>query len=929
MTETLFLVDASSYIFRAYFASPPMRTRAGQATNAIYVFTKMILALISEHKPAHIGIVFDAPGKKFRHTLFAPYKAHRPPPPEDLVVQFPYFRPMMDAMGLACYVQEGYEADDVIASLTHKALSAGYKVCIVSSDKDLMQLIADDKVYMLDTMSKPPRRFTQAEVFARFNVSPAQVVDVLALAGDSSDNIPGAKGIGEKTAGALIAQYGSLEALMADADNIKAKARRENLLAFREQAPISKELVQLVGNLEVELEPGRRIPEMERLSALFDELEFRGLKAQVQSLMGEVPADTQNNTAKPQGTAVKPSPSVVMPHSDKVSPVKEASAESSKVSREIQILCEAEPWLDACAQASHEPWLSVQFHFYAEPYNPQVLGMALCTPKSHVYASLGHSDLLYPRCIPAADFNTGLAQLFSASGDIIVYGFKRISQYLEREHIAYETHRIFDVELAAYLQCSEYAPFDLGKLCQHYLRRFLDFDPGTWLGTGKKAQPLELLGVNKGSQAAVEWAKSGRDLYCVLKHLLQRDGLWPLYADLERPLSVVLGQMEREGIELDLREMNALSAYVRAQMQTLEQEAYQAAGRNFNILSPKQVGELLYQELGLKPKHKKTRQHGLSTDQESLESLGDEHPLPRIILEYRGLSKLYATYTTSLVQMVEPETQRVHGLFHQCVAATGRLSSSEPNLQNIPKRTEVGRKIRACFVARPGHSFVSADYSQIELRIMAHLSQEPELMDAFIKGEDIHQRTAALIFAKPNAEVTKDERRLGKTINFGVLYGMGAAKMARETGYTTAQAKDFIARYHEQFPRLEAFFKDLVEQARERGFVTTILNRRRYTPDIDSTRPQLRAFAERTAVNSPIQGSAADLVKLAMLRVHETLLREALGAQLLIQVHDELIVECPSAVVERCATILRTCMSEVYPLSVPLVVDVEIAKHWV
>ncbi|MFA5624174.1 MAG: DNA polymerase I [Bradymonadales bacterium] len=921
--KCLYLVDASSYIFRAFFASPPMRTSTGKPTNALYVFTRMLLALFSEYKPDEIGIVFDAPGRKFRHDLYEDYKANRPPLPEDLAAQMPYFRTIVEALGLAHYEMEGFEADDVIATLSHKALEAGYKVRIISSDKDLMQMIRDDCVEMLDTMSRPPRLFTEAEVLERFQVEPARVVDVLALAGDSADNIPGAKGIGEKTAGMLIAEYGSLENLMLHAEEIKANARRNNLLAFRDIAARTKKLVQLVTDLPIELINAAPDPDVEQIHALFKEFEFKALNLAVETYIEYrlgISPEVGNEPSLPQEKAQQ--------HLFDKTKVNKTSNTRELRADEIEIVCEASQWLLLCEELSEESTLSMHVHGFGKEYNAQVLGISIVSEERQAYGSLAHRDLRFSRTIPKEAFYRGLEKIFLAPCTKVVHGFKKLSQILRREGVDFALNTIFDIELAAYLQFSEMSDYGISKLSVYYTNRSLNFEPKTWLGTGKKAEPLESVGVYKASEAAAEWALCGLEIYHTLAQKLVDDGLDALYKDLERPLTLILAAMESEGIGLDLASLNELSRVFGEEMQKLEIVAYQLAGRKFNILSPKQVGELLYDELGLKPKRKKSRQHGLSTDQESLESLVQDHPLPKVILDYRSLAKLHTTYSTSIAGTVDPDTQRVHGLFHQSVAATGRLSSSEPNLQNIPGRSEIGRKIRACFVSRPQYSFIAADYSQIELRIMAHLSQEPVLLNAFKLKEDIHLRTAALIFGKDLAEVSDDERRVGKTINFGVLYGMGFAKMARETGYSNADAKKFIELYHQQFPKLEAFFKQLIEDARKQGFVTTILGRRRYTPEIQSSRLHLRALAERTAVNSPIQGSAADLIKLAMLSVNEAFKRESIDAKILIQVHDELIIECADEELDRCKELIRDCMMGVYELSVPLVVNMQVSKHW-
>ena len=955
--KNLYIVDGSSYEFRAYFASPPMSTSSGQPTNALYVFTRMLLALVHNQRPDALIVVFDAPGKKFRHELYEEYKAQRAIPPDDFKAQFPWFPRIVEAFGIPSYVVPHYEADDVIATLCRKAQADDWYVTIVSGDKDLMQLIRDGAVRMMDTMSKPPKIFDEACVMERFQVEPARVADVLALSGDTADNIPGAKGIGEKTAGKLIVEYGSLENLMACASDIKAKARRENLLAFAEHAALSKKLVSLVDDIDLEVRYGHFQPSEEAVLSLFAELEFQKMIREVlPDYKGAIPTRKpnqkstkscsveQSSSFSSNGESIaKGQLSLFAAPQESGDAGAEANAMDGAVAVE-EVAGNAVHWCDSSLVINQEALSRLEeklrggcrfalrpFWEDLRPTHARLVGLACAVDGECCYIPLKHHDLTCMTELNAEQVQKCLQTYLSdPAKEKVIYDFKPFSQYLNREHIAFHRDSFFDIKLAAYLWHPEKDERETAVLAPEVLGESVDSLEGETelLGKGKNAMRPSELPVLRAARTVGRWAQADLAIAEKLKEILKRNDLFDLYSMLELPLSEILGEMESTGIEIDRNWLSQLKTMFEAQLKELEEKIWHIADAEFNILSPKQVGEVLYEKLGYAPKHKKSREHGLSTDQETLESLAEQGPLPGLILEYRAVSKLLGTYVEALRDQADPQTSRIHGLFNQCVTSTGRLSSSEPNLQNIPVRKPIGKEIRRAFKASDGCCLIGADYSQIELRVMAHFSKDPIMLDAFRNDEDVHSRTASAIFGVPMDQVTKLQRSTAKTINFGILYGMGAQKLAREINVTTAEAKSFISRFREQFSSLDVFFKSLVAQAEAKGYVTTLLKRRRYIPDIHSEKPMLRSFAERTAINTPIQGTASDLIKLAMVRLRKALKDHQLQARILIQVHDELILECPETERDRVIELLRACMEGVYPLDVALKVEVKCGKNW-
>jgi DNA polymerase-1 len=855
----LYLIDASGYVFRAFHALPGLGTTRGLPTNAVYGFTNMLAKLLREERPRHLAVVFDAPGETFRDELYADYKATRAPLPDELRPQLGYVRRIVDALRLPVVEIPGVEADDVIGTLARHASRAGLETVIVTGDKDLMQLV-DERTTWLDTMRD--RRFGPGEVRERFGVEPHLVPDVLGLMGDAIDNIPGVRGIGEKTAATLVQRIGPVEDILARLDEVErtgirgAKKMRETLARDAEAARLSKRLATIRCDLPLELDVEALRwdgPDREKLRPLFVELEFT-------SLLREL---------APTGGAPE--------------------VERCEVRSAAEIRAALAP-LVAAGTAAVVPVLDS-----VRATAARVEALALAGPTGPV------------TLVAAPDEPGTLAALASLLGDLAITkiggDLKALRVALARRGVALGGPG-FDVSLASYCLNPSRPEHGITGLAEELLGEPRD-DGGA------------------PDVAACRAARSAHALRPLLEERLRAHEMERLFRELEMPLADVLAEMELAGVLLDVPALERLSAEFAATLERLMAEIYGLAGCEFNINSPPQLRTVLFERLHLSPRGVRRGKTGLSTDVDVLTRLAEQHPLPAHILEYRALSKLKSTYVDALPTLVDCGTGRLHTSFNQTVAATGRLSSSDPNLQNIPIRTEEGRRIRSAFVAAPGHRLVSADYSQIELRVLAHLSGDRALIEAFESGEDIHARTAAEVFAdRPPAE----GRRLAKVMNYGIVYGMGTARAARELGVPPAEAGAYIERYLGRYPGVRVFIEATIEQARARGYVTTVLGRRRYLPELAARDPAVRQFAERAATNTPIQGSAADLIKLAMLEVHRRL--SGAGARLLLQVHDELLLEVPAAQVEAIEGAVRDAMERVFPLRVPLRVDVRDGTNW-
>jgi len=868
----VYLVDGAYYLYRAFYGMQGLSTSAGVPTNATLVFARMLLKLLKERRPDRTVVAFDAPGPTFRNDLYADYKAHRPPMPDDLRVQIPYIHRLVEAMGIPLVMVEGVEADDVLGTLARQVATAGDTAVLVTRDKDLMQLI-DGGITMWDSLKEEV--VDEAAVRKKFGVGPALVPDCLALIGDTSDNIPGVPGVGPKGAAELLQAHGDLDGVLAAAPEIKAKKRREALIAGADQARLSRQLATIRTDVDlsgIDLTP--RPMDRDALRALFAELEFTRLP-------GELGLDDA-----PEEAAASPAP------------------RAARLTEPAELA----PWLDG--EVALHLWLD------EEPPRPAVLRAVQVAARDAVaYALVGDP----------APWLAVLAPWLGRAGEgqWLGHDLKPQLRYLAEQGVAVRVRR-FDTALASYLLDASRDPTELADLVAAWLHQGV---PSEEAGLGKGKARRALGDLPEGERAAF-LRERGLALARLAPHLeteLAATGLSHLFDDLEAPLQAVLCAMEVAGIAVDRPALEGLTVDMAAELETLEEEIYDLAGEAFNINSPKQLATVLFDGLAL-PVIKRTKT-GPSTDVSVLEELGRRHPLPAKILDYRSITKLLNTYVTVLPTLIAADG-RIHSRFHQTVAATGRLSSSHPNLQNIPIRTERGRKIRRAFVAPDGYRLVSADYSQIELRLLAHFSGDEKLIQAFVDGADIHRATAAQIFGLEEEQVTDAMRRDSKTINFGILYGMGAFRLAQQIDVPLAEAKRFIEHYFARYPDVRAYLDGSVREARETGYVTTLLGRRRPLPEVNSDNRMVRANGERMAINTPLQGSAADIIKVAMLRVDDALRRDGFASRLVLQVHDELVLEVPDPEVDAVREMVTREMGAAASLKVPLVVDTGVGRHW-
>ncbi|GAB4556143.1 MAG: DNA polymerase I [Geothermobacteraceae bacterium] len=881
----LFLIDGSSYIYRAYYAIRHLSNSSGMATNAVYGFTQMLLKVLRDHQPDAVAVVFDSKGPSFRKEIYPEYKANRAAMPEDLVPQIPLIKQVVKGFNLPALELPGYEADDIIATLARRAERAGLDVTVVTGDKDLMQIVSEH-VRLLDTMKD--QVYGVEEVTERFG-GPDKVVEVQALAGDSSDNVPGVPGIGEKTARQLIAEYGSLENLLANAESIRQPKRRENLVNFADQARLSRRLVQLVDDLDIAIDPASLSlpePDRESLDSLFAECEFHNLRKELTSEVGQ-----------------------------------------KQERGEYRAVLDKDVFEDLVRQLRQ----AGRFCFDTEttgldPMRAELVGFSFAVePGRAWYLPLGHHYLGAPDQLDRSEVLSSLAPLFADPAIGKIAQNAKFDELVLR-HAGLELEGlVFDPMLASYLARPASRSHGMDAMAAELLGyRPIPFEEVC--GKGKKAISFAEVEVERAVEYAAEDADITLRLVDVLEPMLEETGQKSLFTDVELPLERLLARMEWTGVRVDSEFLAGLSEEFGARLRQLEEEIFALAGTSFNVASPKQLGEVLFERLKL-PRGKKTKT-GWSTDVEVLGKLAEEHEIARLLLDHRSLSKLKGTYTDALPKLVHPDTGRIHTSFNQTVTATGRLSSSDPNLQNIPIRTEEGRRIREAFVAEQGWRLLSADYSQIELRLLAHMADETNLKEHFRSGEDIHRRTAAEVFGVFPGLVTDEMRRSAKAINFGVIYGISAFGLARQLGIGRKEAQEYIDGYFARYPAIRAFMDRCVEQARRHKYVTTLLGRRCAVVDIDSKNPNIRGFAERNAINYPVQGSAADLIKLAMLRVDERLRAEKLQARMVLQVHDELVLEVPEGEVDQVAELVRTEMEQAMDLDLPLVADVGVGANW-
>ncbi len=918
----LVLVDGSSYVYRAFHALPPLSNSRGEPTGAVHGVLNMLLKFMKEFQPKRIAVVFDASGKTFRDDLFAEYKAHREPMPNDLRSQIEPLLTIIEALGFPILRIEGVEADDVIGTLACRAASDGQSVLISTSDKDMAQLV-DGSITLINTMSNSV--LDRAGVKAKFDVFPEQIIDYLALVGDSSDNIPGIEKVGPKTAAKWLAQYGRLEDLIAHAAEIPGKAG-ENLRAGLATLELSRKLATIRTDLELPLSHEQLAPkaaDKDRLRALYARYELRTLLRQLDA--GEAPDG--GGLAASSATAARTDS---RPVGDPVAPaVPDMPARMPAADRHYETITRWEDlqrWIAALSTAS-------QFAFDTEATSldymqAQVVGVSFCLARGRAaYVPLAH------------DYAGAPEQL---DRDRVLDALKPILEDPERakvgHHLKYDAHVLqnhgvrlagmrFDTMLESYVLNSVATRHDMDSTAACYLGiRTITYEEVA--GKGAKQLPFNQVPVDKASEYAAEDADVTLCLHETLwPKLAALPRLRQLYEELEQPLLPVLFRMEHQGVLLDRDLLRTQSHEIGVQLKELTTLAQAEAGQEFNIDSPRQLQQILFERLQL-PVTRKTPTGQPSTAEDVLEELAATYPLPRIILDYRALAKLKSTYTDKLPGQVNPRTGRIHTSYHQAVAQTGRLSSADPNLQNIPIRRPEGRRIRQAFIAPPEHVLMAADYSQIELRIMAHLSGDEGLLAAFAEDRDVHQATAAEIFSVPLAAVTPDQRRLAKTINFGLIYGMSPFGLARQLGIDRGSAQRYVERYFARYPGVKRFMDETRVQARETGYVETVSGRRLYLPDIRSGNTQMRQYAERSAINAPMQGTAADIIKKAMIAVDAWCLREDAPARLIMQVHDELVLEVRKDQVEAVREAVRERMASAGELRVPLRVEIGTGANW-
>ncbi|KCZ94197.1 DNA polymerase I [Hyphomonas johnsonii] len=914
----LYLVDASAYIFRAFHALPPL-TRASDKLpiGAVAGFCNMLFKLLEELKgperPTHFACIFDASSHTFRNEMYDQYKANRSETPEELVPQFPLVRRAAIAFAAHALELEGYEADDLIATYARQAEAKGARVTIVSSDKDLMQLVSD-RVMMLDTMKN--KTLGIDEVFEKFGVGPDRVVDVQSLAGDSVDNVPGAPGIGIKTAALLINEYGDVETLLERAAEIKQPKRRESLIDNAAQVRLSKQLVTLKDDVPVTLElEGLAVddPDPDTLIAFLEEMEFRTITRRVREMM------------ELEGVIEASPPSEDPIDRTKYETVRDFDRLEDWISRAV-----AQGYVAVDTETDSLDSVVANLVGVSLALSP---GEACYIPLAHVDPNgAGDGDMFGadpPRQIRMKDAIRALKPMLEDPSVL------KIGQNIKYDDSIFASQGIHvapidDTMLLSYVLNAGKHSHGMDTLSERYLRH-VPISYKEVAGTGKQQVSFDRVALDKATEYAAEDADVTLRLWQTFKPKLHTEKVTTVYETLERPLVPVLAQMEREGIKVDRDQLSRLSSDFAQRMAALEAEAEEQAGRAFNIGSPKQLGEILFDEMGLEG-GKKTKTGAWVTDADVLEGLAAEgHALPRTIVDWRTLSKLRSTYTEALQAAINPATGRVHTSYAMAVAQTGRLSSSDPNLQNIPVRTEEGRKIRAAFIAEDGHVLVSADYSQIELRILAHMADIPALKDAFHKGLDIHAMTASEMFGVPIEGMDPMVRRQAKAINFGIIYGISGFGLARQLGIPQGEAAEYIKTYFKRFPGIRAYMDETKAFAKDTGYVQTAFGRKIHLEAIKSKGPA-KAFAERQAINAPIQGSAADVIKRAMIRMPEALARAGLKARMLLQVHDELVFECPEAEADALITVAKeTMQGAALPalcLSVPLVVDARAASNW-
>lgn len=905
----IFLIDGTALAYRGYFAfiRNPLRNSRGENTSAVFGVANSLLKIRREERPDYWLFVFDRPEPTFRDEIFADYKATREPTPNDLIEQLPKIKDLAQALGCKLVEMAGYEADDLIATLTRQALAHDFDVVIASGDKDMMQLVNERvSIYNPRKAGAEIEWLDPAGVKEKCGVTPMQVRDLLALMGDSSDNVPGVPGIGPKTAVELLSQYGDLESTLQAAPTIKRASLKEKLETYAEQARLSMRLVTLHDNCPVEWTPEywKATAVDEKAAArLFAELEFKSLIKWL----------------SPDVTTSAVAESIAVPAAEMSAPDLPGQYHQVRTLDELRLLA---------AQIATAEWVAVDTETTSLCIlDAELVGISLSFRQAEAhYIPVGHADTTAN--LPLADVLEILRPILSSPVP------RLIAQNVKYDAMVFARYGIelagvgFDPMLASYCLDPGARAHGLDALaeqyCNHTMQPITDL-----IGTGAKQQSFSLVNPEAATYYSAEDADYTFRLFSILSPRLAPAGVDRLFSEVELPLASVLGRMERAGVKIDRDYLRDLSRTMEKQIESLVTCIYDAAGEEFNLNSPAQLAHILFDILKLAPIRKTAKTAQRATDVGVLEKLCGEHPLPRLMLDYRQLAKLKSTYVDALVGLVHPLSGRVHTSFQQTVAATGRLSSTDPNLQNIPIRTDEGRQIRRAFVPRDSdHVLLVADYSQIELRLMAHFSGDPALVSAFRDAADVHARTAAEIFGINESEVTPDQRRLAKTANFGIIYGVSAFGLSQQSDMSVGEAKTFIDTYFKRYPGVRSYIDQTVAQARQDGLVRTLFGRRRFLPDLSSSNRQRREFAERNAVNTPMQGTAADIIKKAMIEIDRRLYHEGKQSAMTLQVHDELVFDAHKSEVGWLTEVVRSCMEGVVRLQVPLIVDIGTGDNW-
>ena len=886
--EKLLLVDGSSYLYRAFHALPDLRSSDGRPTGAIYGVLNMLQKLIKSERPDYLSVVFDTPVKTFRHDIFPEYKANRQKTPEDLIAQIEPLHQAIINLGLPLIAVDGVEADDVIGTLAMEAEKKNIKTLIATGDKDMAQLVTDN-IHLIDTMKDI--RMGPREVLEKFGILPERFIDYLTLAGDTSDNIPGVEKVGPKTAIKWINEYGSLEGVIQNADQIKGKIG-DNLNAALDQLDLFKTLVTIKCDVQTDSNFSDLIIGESNEDLLHEQLSDLGLHGLIKQFDIQSPENKQDV---------------------------ESNYHTIRTKNELYELIEV---------MKKAPYISFDTETTSLDYmNAELVGVSIALkPNEAFYIPINHN---YEGVEKQLEEHFVLEALkpFLESDEIpkIGHNLKYDRHILQNLGIDLKG-KLLDTMLFSYVNNSTITRHNLDAVS----KRYLNINPTSYedvAGKGAKQIPFSEVSIEVASEYASEDADISLKLYEHIEPLVQKETkLAKLYSEIEGPLIYTLGDIERNGVLIDSEKLNQQSKELEAKILELEQKVQKSAGENFNLGSPKQLQEILYEKLGL-PVIKKTPKGQPSTAESVLQELSMDFPIVQDILSYRAISKLKSTYTDKLPKMVNSNTGRVHTSYHQAVTATGRLSSSDPNLQNIPIRSEEGRRIREAFIAPDGYKILAADYSQIELRIMAHLSRDQGLMDAFAKGQDIHQATAAEIFSTNIDEVTANQRRSAKAINFGLIYGMSAFGLSKQLQITRAEAQNYIEQYFDRYPQVKHYMDETKQSAKKMGYVETVFGRRLYLADIESSNYQRRQYAERSAINAPMQGTAADLIKMAMILLHQKIKEESFEAKIIMQVHDELVIEVNENQSDELSEITTSVMSEISKLDVDLKVDADIGNN--